>query len=1184
MKTKTVYYALLRYDRECRHKLQKLTAMKRFAFLFLFISLFQQVNANVYAQGININVQQESLENVLNILKRQSEYSFIWGDKQMEIAKKVTVSLKNVSLKEAMDLVMVNQPLDYTIEERRKLVIIRIKHTKNENLGETKGIGIDPIELTGRVTNEKGEPVVGATISVKNTDIITTTGIDGQFSITVIDNKAILTITSVGYEPRIIKLTGNSKIEIKMIVAPTIITEVIVKGSTGYQVIDKDHPGSFDVINNTLLNRRVSNDILSRIENLTPGISFNNPVDGILIRGRNSIYSKVSPLIVVDNFPYDGDINNINPNDVESITILKDAAAAAQWGARSGNGVIVITTKRGKSNKPTISLNTSIMFQEKPRVNNLKTISSNDYIDLEKWLFNKGYYDGDLANTYLPGPITPVVELLSKVKNGEIDQDKADQYINSYRGNDVRDDLQKYFYRNIWNQQYSFNISANTNFLNYYLSVGWDRTPSMLIGQQSNRISIRSQNIFKVSKKIQFTTGLNYVQGIQRSGGNQGLNINSGQKSLYPYADLVDGQGNALALVRDYRQSYIDTVGQGKLLDWKYRPYQEIQESENNVENVDLVLNAGIRYSILQDLNIDLSYQFENSNYSNSLLNKVGAYSTRNLINTYYQPNSNIKFPVPIGGISDVTNGLLKSHQARVQINYDKNISGNHELHAFVGWEIKNLINKSSQVRMYGYDREGSLVYPEMDFATEYPLFTDQFSTAKIPNSQSIAEQLDRFISVYANLEYGYKDRYILSASIRNDAANLFGVKTNQKGVPLWSAGINWKLSEEAFYNLKFLPVLRLRATYGVNGNFSRTTSALATASYSTNQLGLRYAILRSAPNDKLRWEQVRTLNLGIDFETKNNVVFGSVEYFTKRNKDLMAQAPIDPTMGIGPSFYGNVANIKGQGLEVNITSNNIRSNINWQTNFLFSYSMMKVSNYYYQTSQTSTYFLSAAESLAPIVGKPMFSMYSLAWAGLDPLNGDPQGYYGKGVSKDYQAMLQKTPVDSLIFHGPVQAPFFGAIRNTFTWNNISLSFNISYRLGFYFRRNSISYNELFSTWSGHSDYEKRWQNSGDESRTNVPSLVYIDYPSFPFRDQFYKNSSALVEKGDNIRLEDINISYLINKGPKAFPFKQMRIYAYLNNLNGIIWRANKLKLDPLYPNGNLGPGKSFSLGVSVDL
>ena len=207
--------------------------------------------------------------------------------------------------------------------------------------------------------------------------------------------------------------------------------------------------------------------------------------------------------------------------------------------------------------------------------------------------------------------------------------------------------------------------------------------------------------------------------------------------------------------------------------------------------------------------------------------------------------------------------------------------------------------------------------------------------------------------------------------------------------------------------------------------------------------------------------------------------------------------------------------------------------------------------------------------------------MFSFRWGGLDSI-GDPQGYLGKQKSKDYANIISKTMLDTMVFHGPAQPTIFGSIRNTFTWRSFSISANISYKFGYYYRRPSVNYNSLFNNWTGNSDFTKRWQKPGDENMTNVPKMVYTNYSQFTNRDNFYLNSSVLVEKGDHIRLEDISVSYDIDKKKwHKLPFRLIRIYIYASNL-GIIWRANKSGTDPYYLDVPSN-GKAFSFGLNAN-
>jgi hypothetical protein len=294
---------------------------------------------------------------------------------------------------------------------------------------------------------------------------------------------------------------------------------------------------------------------------------------------------------------------------------------------------------------------------------------------------------------------------------------------------------------------------------------------------------------------------------------------------------------------------------------------------------------------------------------------------------------------------------------------------------------------------------------------------------------------------------------------------------------------------------------------------------------------------------------------------------------------DLIGNAPLDPTAGFNvanrTNFTGNNADMKGHGFDVQLMLTKNIGNVRWASNTLFSYTTNKITRYDYKSPVSG--YLSTYP--APMVGKPRFGIYSFKWAGLDPQTGDPQVYLNNKISKDYGQIASKATLDDLVYNGPALPPYFGAWRNTFTYRGFSIGFNISYKFGYFFKRSSINYSSLFNNWIGNVDYEKRWQKPGDEKLTSVPSMP-TSYNSS--RDYVYNNSSALVEKGDNIRFQDISISYLFEKKTSSWlPFNSINLYGYINNL-GIIWKANKLNIDPDYIYQPYPPSKTYSIGIKV--
>lgn len=1052
-----------------------------------------------------------------------------------------------------------------------------------------------------------GKPIPGAFISSRTYHVTAYADQVGNFTLQLPALPDSFVISSIGYKSMIqpinasvlSPLRNNSSNEgyaLTIFLSENAKALDTVVVSTGYQPVPKERAtGSFDFIDNKLLNRTVSAGILSRIENITPGLLFNRgdaaATDPVLIRGRSTIYANAAPLVVLDNFPWDGDINSLNPNDIESVSILKDAAAASIWGARAGNGVIIINTKKGSGTRPRIQFISNITMQQKPDLFNISSITPADYIELEKFLFSKGHYTMDEqydAWNFNHPPLTPVIELLIAKRDGTMPPGEADARVEEWKQFDARNDIDKHLYNQATAQQYAVNISGNSTGASYYMSVGYDKSMPVIKGSSEDRITLRSQNTFRLGSKISIDLGISLIQLIINQGNNPGINLNNGYgKALYPYARLVNDAGDPVPLLRDYRTSFIDDAMANGLLDWHYNPILDISQNRLTTKSNNYTINAGITYTIVNGLNASVKYQYQYIDNSVNNLHYSESYFARNLVNSFTQSDPSagtLSFPVPKGAIEDFTKGSTFTHQGRIQLSYDHVVGNNNRITALLGWEIKDLHNKQFSGRVYGYDPERSIVEPRIDFVNQYTLYYNIYLRSPIPNIQSINETTDRFLSAFANAAYTIKNRYTFSASVRSDGANLFGVNTNQRFTPLWSAGFAWKLSNENFYNISWLPSLKFRATYGVSGNISRMAAAFTTVSfYGAVLTPFRNATILTPPNEKLRWEKVSMFNMAVDFAAKNNRITGTLEWYKKQANDLLGEAPIDPSTGLSDDngnsfFYGNVASMKGTGIDLNINSMNTTGRINWQTTVIYSYSTSKITNYLMPSSTAASVYLQLnALYINPVKGKPVYSVYSYPWYGLDPQTGDPLGNLDDKPVTDYDAIANQS-IDSIIYNGPAQPQHYGAVRNTFQWKRWSLSFNISYKLGYWFRKPSVNYGNLFSTWAGHGDYALRWQNPGDEKTTNVPSLVY---PANPSRDRFYQYADVLVLNAGNIRLEDINLSYTITKAQWGnLPFNSLTCYVYASNL-ALLWKANSNGIDP-YFNNTAKEGCRFSLGFNV--
>lgn len=1032
--------------------------------------------------------------------------------------------------------------------------------------------------LSGKVlAADTHNPISGAILFLKKSKKSAVTSDSGTFRIGLAMQQDTLVISHIGFQrqQKTVSTNDSSFIIIRLKEKITHLRNIVV--STGYQQIPKERAtGSFEQIDNKHLNQRITTNILDRLKGVS-SIYFdknaNRPPLGI--RGLSTIKGPQNPLIVVDHFPYEGNIEDINPNDVKSITVLKDAAAASIWGARAGNGVIVITTQSGQFNQPfTASVNTNITIGQKPDLSYLNQISSSDFIDVERFLFSKGYYNNIENKISSRPPLTPVVEWLIAARDGKISTARANKEIEDLRQKDIRNDLEKYMYQSSIEQQYAVNVNGGSDRIKYFLSGGYNQNINDLASRY-NRITFRSSTTFRPIKEVNITADISYTQSKNRSGKPGYRNI----PDLYPYAQLADATGEAMSLSR-YRQPYIDTAGDGRLLDWNYYPIEDYKYDKTTVNTSDLTANLGLSYQLAKSFNLDLHYQLEQQSTLTKDLHDIKSFYARDLINKFSVINwntGNVQYNVPDGSILDRNYNRLQSHSGRIQLNYH-HAWEHSRLNAIAGGEIRSIRSLGNGYRVYGYD-ENNLQVAHVDYVNRYTNYLSK-RTTYIPNNLDETETLNHFISLYANAAYTYDGKYTFSISARRDASNLFGVNTNDKWNPLWSTGIKWNLSNETFYDIPYLPHISIRATYGFSGNIDQRRSAVTTLSYigaPATYTNFPEALVHQYKNPDLKWERDGMLNIGIDFAFIRNILTGSLEYYHKKGTDLLGEALTDYTAIPVSTITKNTASMKGDGLDVKIHSINIDRRVKWNTDLILSYNKTKITRYYLDNEIGANY-VNDGNTFNPIKGKPLYSILSFKWAGLDK-QGNPVGMVNGHKSTDYTKIFyDSTTISDLVYSGPARPTLYGFFNNTFTWRGISITPCISYEFGAYFRKPSINYSSLFSNWKGNNDYAKRWQKPGDEAITNVPSMIYPDDSK---RDGFYNNAEVLVRKSDNIRLDYVNITYhLKNLIPNNTIFRSLKIYLIASNL-GIIWKANKDGIDPGYID-HIPTPRQITLGLNA--
>lgn len=1036
-------------------------------------------------------------------------------------------------------------------------------------------------KYTGRVGDAiTKKPLQGVTVKTLPSNMTVQSDRNGQYELDIEQTDTVLIFTAIGYSDvkrRLSDIT-TAQVDIEMIYKENQLSEVVV--SSGYQTIPKERAtGSFTFIDNNKFNEQIGTDVLSRLPAIANSVTGDNntTTGGLMVRGLSTIRGSKTPLIVLDNFPYEGDLDNINPNDVESISILKDAAASSIWGARAGNGVIVITTKKGIFDRPlTLDLTAMTSIGKIPDLSYLSPIRIDDYIFVEEYLYEQGFYNSRINNSGKP-PLTPILENLIRYEGDTQNAEYINQR-NILSGYNLENEYKKHFYSPAVNQQYALNLRGGNRRHAWYTSLGYDRNKTE-ISERYQRMNLRVNNIYRPIDRLSLSTELYYTYSGQNNGKPAFGEIKMGTYDLYPYARFTDEHGNP-APIDQYRGTFIESLKSNGLLDWQYYPLVDYQFLDNSTNINDLILNTGLTVGKFYGVSFDLKYQFKQQNTTRTNHWEQDSYYARDLINKYSQidpSTGEVTRPIPLGGIIDRSRQTLLSQNVRAQINYELD-NHDHNLNAILGSELRHASTRGDGYRTYGYNKD-ILTFDRVNYLQLYPEYISG-NRSYIPSSDFLTGLTSRFVSLYSNAAYSFREKYTISASARRDASNLFGLNINDRWNLLWSTGVGWNIAKEDFYRWDKLPVLRVRATYGFSGNIDPAMSSVTTIAYMNNSTlnpGQPVARFNNYANPELKWETVRTINVALDFSSVNDRISGSLDIYYKKGDNLFGDEEMDITAGIGRSILKNAAKISGKGVDIELQTKNIfHDNFQWTSHLNLNLNRDKVEEYYLLSRQATNFL--AGQTISGLDGHPIYSMFSLRWAGLDSESGHARGYLDDQISSNYASLVYDSTVDDMRYHGSLLPRVFSSLGNTVSYKNLSLTFRFSFKMGHYFRRNSISYSDLFSLGRGHSDFAERWQKPGDELVTTVPSMVY---PNDLISDMFYTGSEVLVEKADHVRLQYINLAYRFSENYRnKLKMSNLEVFANANNL-GILWRSNKHGLDPDFSGlGMIPPVRQITFGI----
>ena len=1168
----------------------------------LFFAVSQAWASETNQKQITLKMENASIKEILDELAVKCDKLFFYSDSEIDLKKKITVDLENKTMEEILQFIQAKSG-NFTYEITDNYVTIM---PAPQNKSKEK---VD-ITIKGKVTDKDGAPLPGATIIISGTNKGITTNDEGEFVLAVPSEATVLRISFIGFETKTVTVGKQRNFTIVLNETATNLGEVVING---YQTLPKERAtGSFKTIRAEELKKVGGNsfNLKNVIEDLVPGLYFEpnyeedqNPSGensrSIVIRGM-STFGDNNPLIVVDGFPLDPDISDpwstINPDDVESVTVLKDAAAASIWGAQAANGVIVIVTKKGGAAPGKTNFNISLDYvtKPKPKLSKIPWASSEEAVDIYRWMvLDHDWFDNLMTTYYDTYDLPEVLRVLVDMKAGNVTQAYGDARLEELAQLDVRDEFSNLFLRPESQSKINISMQSGGNAHKVRTSLTAISNSSYSKGNSDYNFLANINDDYSPAKWLKFSVGMNLSISKEE---NNGVNLEGSSNyndliNIPQHSRILDDNGDYLPMIQYiYPDRYYnfptshrqDTVAKYNLpYDWDWNLKREIDNRDNSSKNSNIRLSGKVALNPIEPLSIEMSYQYTHVNGLDRSYYNEETWVVRNMVNNYARPDGT--YPVPPGGMLAETRTFAYSHDTRLQFNFNKKF-GLHGITALAGIEWRKDYRESIPYGYYGYDPQSLTYSSSIDYSDT---FTPKMSglSSSYPNIQvipgvyyapSFVGKDNRYVSKYGNIGYTFKEKYDFTASIRQDKTNLYGQAPSYRDLPQWSIGFAWAISKEPFFKVDFVDNLKLRASYGFNGNVDKSASPYIYGYSWTDPVNfLPYLAVQSAPNPNLTWEKTKVINFGVDFVLFKNRLKGSLEYYKKHTTDALVQTAVNGTYGFQNNrATANAGTIDNNGVELDLVATVINNkNFTWRSTFSLGANKNKASDFTGVASTWTSYL--SMPYYYHLQDQPVSYLAAMRWAGYDE-NGMPQFYYGENTvysvtdAPSYSTM-DKDSIITIV--GQRDPKVYGAFINSFTYKNFELTIRLSYKFGHTFFSDYPASN-MASTYTSTSNYftwlpelmVNRWQSADDAETASMYSLneriTTSNVNTLASYLEHYSDKRA--QDASHIRLQSISLSYKLPIS--TITWLRSAVLSFEARNLGCLWVANNLGVDPANP------------------
>lgn len=1023
------------------------------------------------------------------------------------------------------------------------------------------GMAFAQTKVTGTViSQEDDQPIIGASVLVQGQRSGTVTDVDGKFTISVPSGKKI-TISYIGMEPQTVTPKNGMTVTLR---SSAELQEVVV---TGMQKTDRRlFTGSTTKVDAEKAKLDGVADISRSLEGRAAGVSVQN-VSGtfgtapkIRVRGATSIYGSSRPLWVVDGVIMEdvtevdadqlssGDaetlissaIAGLNADDIESFQILKDGSATSIYGARAMSGVIVVTTKKGKSGQTRINYTGEFTMRLKPSYSNFNIMNSQEQMGIYKELeanglisFGRTYRASSsgvygkmyqLMNTYNPATGSFMLSQTEEAKNAYLREAEM-------RNTNWFDEL----FSNAIQQNHSISMSTGTDKAQYYTSFSIMDDPGWTEQSKVRRYTASINAMYNVNKKVSLNMIANASYRNQRAPGttSQSVDAVTGNVSrdfdINPYSYAINSS-RALDPNEFYTRNYAP-----------FNIHNELANNFMNLDVVDLKYQAELKYKPIKKVELTVlgAYKYstttqaneihENSNMAQSYRAMDDATIRDNnpwLYTDPDKPNSKPVSVLPVGGFYRETKYKMTSWDFRATAQYNDVFNEDHIVNLYGGMEI----NDTQRSRSYF---NGVGMQYDMGYLGSYDYLFFKQSAEQNAMYYSLSNSYGREVSFFATATYSWKGRYVINGTTRYEGSNRLGKSRSARWLPTWNVSGAWNAHEEPWFQKTFKTALThatLKASYSLTGDKPAVTNSQAIIQSfnpwrpfaSDKESGLN---IYDFANPDLTYEKKHELNIGVDLGFLNNRLNVQFDWYRRNNYDLIGMRTTNGTKGTINEF-ANVASMRSHGEELSISSKNIVSkDFKWNTDFIFSHVKTKIT----ELDNRSRLIDMVTGTGFAKKGYAYRSLFSFDFKGLNA-NGIPQVVNESGEVVTSDIYFQSRDIDYLVYEGPTDPTITGSLGNSFTYKNWHLNIFATYAFGNVVRLDPAFYASYSDLDAMPKEFKNRWTVSGDENKTTIPAIPDLRQlqadTKLSYAFNAYNRSTDRVAKGDFIRMKEISVSY----------------------------------------------------------